>query len=323
MPSPTDNINWSKLSELRRRFLDATAGQVDYWDSPETLELYDATFAQRIGWKWGFVLDDLASLDWSVPKGTIVDFGCGTGIAGRCVLERVDPSVHTLHLVDRSRAAVEFAARRDVQRFPDLKVEVGVPGRIDVLLISHVLTEMDQPQLEQLADLAATATSVIWVEPGTFEASLTLIAIRERLRDAFNVIAPCTHRNRCGILSPENERHWCHFFAHPPSEIFTDRFWSRFGQELEIDLRSLPLSYLVLDKRPCPGSVEGATRLIGRPNIFKPHAEVLACSNAGVCPLEVTKRTHPGVYRSLKKGKASSRVIVKHNNGRVVDWQER
>ena len=46
-----------------------------------------------------------------------------------------------------------------------------------------------------------------------------LIEVRERLREKFLLIAPCTHQAACGLLVPENERHWCHQFALPPSGI--------------------------------------------------------------------------------------------------------
>ena len=322
MSSSPDNINWSTLRRLRRTFLDGTGGDGDYWNSLDDLEHYDATFAQRIGWKWDFVLGELSALDWTPPEGNILDWGCGSGIAGRTVISHFGLCGNsTLWVSDRSTRAVQFASRKAADRFPNLTVNLGAPKVIDLLLVSHVLTEITASQIEQIVALAAQAQSVIWVEPGTYEASLTMIAIREQLRDRFNNIAPCTHQNRCGILSPENERHWCHFFARPPNEIFTDSFWSKFGHEMEIDLRSLPLSFLVLDKRTWPEQSLQHTRIIGRPNMFKPHAEVLACSCDGVSSLEVRKRTHPEAYREIKKGNCPSRAEVVSEGRKVVDWK--
>lgn len=323
MPSSPTGINWATLRRLRQKFLSGTAGTSDYWESFDDLEQYDLTLAQRIGWKWDFVLGDLKESGWHPPTGNIVDWGCGSGVAGRAFLDRFGHDSNTrLWLSDRSSRAMQFAARRAGNKFPDLPVERGAPKSTDVLLISHVLTELDQAQIEKLVAQAATATAVVWVEPGTYEASLTLIAIREQMRERFNIVAPCTHQNRCGILTPENERHWCHFFAIPPQEIHTDAFWSQFALELEIDLRSLPLSYLVLDQRAGCEQSPLSTRILGRPNMFKAHAEVLGCSCRGVCSLEVVKRTHGNVYRQLKKGKGPSRVNAKSENGRVTEWLE-
>jgi ribosomal protein RSM22 (predicted rRNA methylase) len=312
-----DTLDWKALERMRTAFLAGTAGATDYWQSEADLAAYDASFAQRIGWKWDYVLAELKRRGWSPPAGELLDWGCGSGIAGRAFLDYFGAdSVAGLRLWDRSPLAMSFAAQRAREKFPGLNVVAGLnaetevaatrasPPRDSVLLISHVLTELTPEQVEALADLAAEAASVIWVEPGTYEASLTLIAIRERLRERLNVIAPCTHAGRCGILAPGNERHWCHHFATPPPEVFTDGDWSRFANLLGIDLRDLPLSFLVLDARPAQVLPPGAARVIGHPRIYKGHALLLGCEAAGVRERKLTRRKFPDEFRALKKGEA-------------------
>ncbi len=170
-----------------------------------------------------------------------------------------------------------------------------------ILLVSHVLTELTPEQTEALMGLAVRAQCVLWVEPGTHEVSRRLIAIRERLRERFNVIAPCTHSASCGMLAPGNQRHWCHHFATPPREIFTDGNWSRFARLTGIDLRDLPLSFLVLDQRPAPPAPPGAGRVIGHPRIYKAHALLLGCDATGVREHKLQQRTLPAEFRTLKK----------------------
>lgn len=301
-------IDWKALERMRAAFLAGTAGGADYWQTESDLAAYDATFAQRIGWKWDYVLEELKRRGWTPPAGEVLDWGCGSGIAARAFLDHFGTKeTARLRLWDRSHLAVTFAARRAREKFNSLKIVTGLnSGAVfdGTLLISHVLTELTSEQTEALAELAAQATSVIWVEPGTYECSLTLIAIRERLRERMNVIAPCTHAGRCGILAPENERHWCHHFAAPPPEVFVDGDWSRFANLLGIDLRDLPLSFLVLDSRPAPPLRPGAGRVLGHPRIYKAHALLLGCDASGVSERKLTKRTHPEEYRALKKGAA-------------------
>ena len=79
---PPQDPDLSTLERLRQGFLAGTAGQQDYWRSARDLAAYDATFAQRIGWKWDFVLEDLMALGWKPPAGPVLDWGCGSGIAG-------------------------------------------------------------------------------------------------------------------------------------------------------------------------------------------------------------------------------------------------
>jgi hypothetical protein len=312
-----DTIDWTALQRLRAEYLAGSAGGRDYWRNESDLASYDATFAQRIGWKWDYVLAELSRRGWVPPMGQLLDWGCGSGIANRAFLDHFTmQSVTGLRVWDRVPLAMEFAAKRAREKYPGLAVDVGLGGlqlagsEIDTavalgqgragrklvaarphegavapgatrptftLLISHVLTELNPEQTAALVDLAARAECVLWIEPGTSEVSRRLIGIRERLKERFNVIAPCTHAAPCGMLSSENERHWCHHFAAPPREIFTDGNWSRFARLTGIDLRDLPLSFLVLDQRAAPSLPAGSGRVIGHPRVYKAHALLLGC----------------------------------------------
>ena len=71
------NRYWKKddlalLRRLRERFIARTAGERDYWQSDEELELYDTTFGERIGWKWDAVLTGLEALGWK-PRVPLLD----------------------------------------------------------------------------------------------------------------------------------------------------------------------------------------------------------------------------------------------------------
>lgn len=299
-----DGIDWDRLDQLRRAFLEGTAGRRDYWDSDAALEAYDATFAQRIGWKWDFVLHELRRAGWTPPGGPLLDWGCGTGLATRAFLDHFGASaVSRVTFFDRSARATDFAARRARQRFPDLPVATGAEAAPALVLLSHVLTELQPRQVAELLSELRAATSILWVEPGTCEASLALIAIRERLRPELPPVAPCLHREPCGILAPGNEPHWCHFFATPPPSVFTDPFWARFGRRLGIDLRSVPLSYLVLDRRgpDRPPRAPEQVRVLGRPLPQKAEVRFLGCDASGVREHVFSRRAYPGIWRSARK----------------------
>jgi hypothetical protein len=317
-----ETIDWQALGQLRSAFLAGTAGAGDYWQSESDLASYDATFAQRIGWKWDYVLAELACRGWLPPQGELLDWGCGSGVAGRAFLDHFgSETVSVLRLWDRSPQAMQFAVKRARQKYPELGVSAGLVEQPATVLISHVLTELTPAQAEALADFAAQAAAVLWVEPGTYEASLTLISIRERLRERLNVVAPCTHQARCGILTPENERHWCHHFAPSPPEIFTDGNWARFAKLAGVDLRSLPLSFLVLDRRPVPALPPGATRIIGHPRVYRPHALLLGCDESGVRERQLTKRTLPDEFKRLKKGGCDPLQIWQCEGDEIVEMR--
>ena len=165
--------------------------------------------------------------------------------------------------------AVEFAQKAAQKAFPDLRTSAVTPGFLTggdapgLVVVSHVLNELSAPALAELRALLGRAQAVLWVESGTRETSRKLSAEREHLRESFQVAAPCTHAGSCPVLAPENERHWCHFFAPVPGEIFANPDWVKFGQRAGIDLRSLPYCFLALDRRPVTPA-PGLSRVIGR-----------------------------------------------------------
>jgi len=322
------DVNWNALRRLRTRFLQfdprntpddpknskgapseptpaPAPDRTDYWRSHSELASYDFTFGERIGWKWDTILAELKTRGWTPPEGSVLDWGCGSGIAGRRVAEAWPGEVRTLLFSDRSGPAVSFAVTRARADFPGLTVQAApADAAPDLLVLSHVLNELTPEALERLLTLVAQAQAVLWVEPGTSPASRQLIAVRERLLAKFRVIAPCTHGAACGMLTPGNERHWCHHFARVPGYVHTDPGWGRFAQTLEIDLASVPFSFLVLDRRPAIAAPENAgdqARVIGQPRYYKGFSKVLSCQADGVQELTLQKRDAPDLFKAMKK----------------------
>ncbi len=323
-----DEIDWAALERLRGLFLSGGAARAPYWRSPADLASYDFTYGARIAWKWDAVLQELDERGWPPPATSllnlehecgdgragawsVLDWGCGSGVAGRRVVRWLGAGrTGALRLWDHSALAADFAAAAARTQFPGLRVEHLTPGFFDgnepigLLVISHVLTELSTEERGALVALAGRADAVLWVEPGTLEASRALIAIREQLRDRFRIVAPCTHQAACGLLAPDNTRHWCHHFAAPPPAIFVDSNWAQFGRRAGIDLRSLPYSFLALARADLPPAAEpesGFDRVIGEPRFSKGVARVLSCSAAGVGELTVQKRDAPALVRELKR----------------------
>jgi len=301
-----DTLDWAALARLRDGFLSGAGAAGAYWQSRADLAAYDLTFAQRIAWKWDAVLAELKLREWTPPPGGVLDWGCGSGVAGRCVVRAFGAeNFSALRQFDRSALAMEFAAVRAKSVFPQLTVNVGgaeveSPG---LLVLSHVLNELPDAEREGLLRLARRSAAVLWVEPGTHADSRALIAMRERLREEFEVIAPCTHSEVCGLLAGGNERHWCHNFAAPPPGIMADSDWVRFGQRMGIDLRSLPYSFLALERRGLRSDAQrlaGWQRIVGSPRIYKGFAKLFCCQADGVRGLTLQRRDAPEVFKRLK-----------------------
>lgn len=305
-----DEIDWKALDRLRDGFLSGTAADGPYWRSRSDLASYDFTYGERIGWKWDAVLRELRLRGWTPPPGLLVDWGCGSGIAGRRALDTWGANSFTgLRVWDHSPEAREFATGAARDAYPALKVALYAEDEpIGLLVLSHLLNELSPDAKVALANVIERATAVIWIEPGTSAVSRDLISWRESLRLTHRIIAPCTHGGQCGLLTAGRERDWCHHFAPAPPGVYADSNWVRFGQRAGIDLRSLPYAHLVLAKQGTPPTSPAlpadAARIIGRPEHFKPYARVLSCDATGVDELTIPRRTCGALYKQLDRTKA-------------------
>jgi SAM-dependent methyltransferase len=296
-----------RLRRLRELFLDErrAAALPDYWRDARDLAAYDAVLGARIGWKWDAVLAECRDRGWPrADAATVLDHGCGSGVAARAFVAAFGAREVLCH--DRSRAAMAFAVERLRAQLPAVAART-LPAlgdvRPDVLLVSHVLGELDPDGEQQLRGLIARSARVVWVEPGARAVSRRLSAIRDELLGTFRVVAPCPHRARCPALAREHD--WCHFFAAPPPEAFTAGFWAITARELGIDLRALPYAFLALERVPVvapPPSVPPPPhRVLGRASVGKHDARVQLCTEPDLVDAVVTKRAQPELWRALKK----------------------
>ncbi|MBL8860896.1 MAG: hypothetical protein JNK02_02705, partial [Planctomycetes bacterium] len=281
------------------------------WSSARELALYDATFGARIGWKWRAVLAELSLRAITPPRGTILDWGSGTGVASRAWIDALGAQGQRVLLHDHSAASRAFAAHALRARHPALEVvELEAPPAepVDVLLASHVISELEDRDFDRLVDLGTRARFVVWVEPGAKPLARRLVEARERLRTALAVLAPCTHHAACPLAAPERARDWCHHLAAPPPEAFTTRLWNQVARELGIDLRSLPYSFLVLGRGPERDHGPDAARILGRPRVEKGRALLDVCSAEGVRVLRFLERLDKGAFRAFERAPQSPRL---------------
>jgi ribosomal protein RSM22 (predicted rRNA methylase) len=329
-PVTWETLNWEALERLRQRFLSGQPGGGSYWNHRSELASYDFTFGQRIRWKWEAVLRELALRGWTPPPGPLLDWGCGSGMAARCVLEFFAPTARgPLRLYDQSSLATEYATERVRHAFPGVPVEPLTLTQVDALaapgtvLISHVLNELTEEGGRPLRRVLDRAAAIVWVEPGTHADSRALIAMRESLRAEFHLMAPCPHQEACGLLTEQNARHWCHHFAEPPAGLMSDSNWVRFAQRAGIDLRRAPYSFMVLERaglrEPAPGKIAaGWSRLLGEPRVYKGFCKLLSCQAGGVCDWELQKRVAPGQFKQFKSGESRGLWRFEVQGGRIV-----
>ncbi|MFO1076463.1 MAG: small ribosomal subunit Rsm22 family protein [Planctomycetota bacterium] len=303
---PPTRAELERIQRLRELFLDEERGERalgDYWRSDDDLAAYDAVLAQRIGWKWDAVLAECRERGWAPDADAVVlDHGCGSGIAARRFAAAF--GARTVHCHDRSPRAMAFAAR-------SIPGGVACPHpatvRPDVLLVSHVLGELDPRGEADLRTLIAQSRSVILVEPGSRAVARRLSALRDDLRAEFRLIAPCPHAAACPVLAAPGDGDWCHFFAPPPPEVFTDGEWVRTARAVGIDLRALPYAFVAAARATAPPPTtppppKPPERRLGRPTITPHTATLHSCTADGLRTTTIHKRTDPAAWRALKRG---------------------
>jgi hypothetical protein len=83
-----------------------------------------------------------------------------------------------------------------------------------------------------------------------------------------------------------------------------------------IDLRSLPYAFAALD-RSWRGESRDLSRVIGRPETFKPYVRLLNCDRTGLAELEIPKRTNAALCKELERSRKPL-VYEWKRDGKVV-----
>lgn len=313
--------DWNTLERLRTRFIEQKSGAGVYWKDENDLTNYHSFFAARIGWKWDNALEEAGKRGFHPHGKRILDWGCGSGIATlRALAAWEENAIEEVLLWDHSMLACRFAQKTIQEAYPNLTVTIASGTSSwdsleeTIVLVSHTLNELTEEAQKTLTAQISGAAQIIFVEAGNHVTSHLLIKQREALKEHFNIVAPCTHCDDCPMQIGENRHHWCHFFGKPAIEAFTEGDWALFATMMEIDLRSLPYSCLVLNANRLEklDTLENTSRLIGRPRQFKGYTRLLSCDTHGLRDLELQKRDNKSLWKSLKKGK----------DGTLYQWTE-
>jgi len=303
-------INWQKIQGLRKHYLSlGQAGSKDYWNDLELIESYDKVLGERIAWKWSAVLNQVKDRISFTTSVSVLDWGCGTAVASRKFYEYFGETIVSINLHDRSRKVANYASKRLAAEVKDCNISIldSMPAeKSTVALLSHVINEFDEKDLDRLVHSLRGHELIIWLEPGTHRESRRLNHVRAELLDEYEVIAPCSHQSKCPMQQEEHSSHWCHFFARPPAEAFQSQLWAEAKKHLGIDLRSLPTSFLCLMRKEGTGVVstssDSAAVLIGRHRIYKGYLKYLECSEAGLSEVRLQKRDNKKLFKQLSDG---------------------
>lgn len=293
--------DWRRLERLRASFL--TPQTRTAWKDQRDFELYNAVFGRRIAWKFLKIFEilDKSNQNWKPQSRILWDWGCGTGLVSCLLAQIYDFEVIYLH--DRHPDVARFA--RQLHRNHALPALIGSPPEDSsaiLLLVSHVLDELDTEGEKALRLAVERSQEVLWLEPGDRSNSKKLTQFRDWMLDCNWVfLAPCPHRQSCPMNQPQRQGDWCHFFAHPPEEAFHSAHWRLVSEKLGIDLRSLSFSFLLAIRNKDAKPLSEAPRWLGRAKVSKHDFEVEFCSLQGWSRQKFRKKDYPSLYRRLQR----------------------
>jgi ribosomal protein RSM22 (predicted rRNA methylase) len=192
---------------------------------------------------------------------------------------------------DLARGASHPALAAARWRQQDLREsEWGQPERYDLVVLGHVLNELDDADRRAVVAQAwqRTAGLLLIVEPGTSAAFPVVRAAREQLlAEGAHTLAPCVHDRACPLAGD-----WCHF----PQRLRRPEFQRRARGAPSI-WEDSKFSYAAMARfgpdRPAWG------RVIREPTSNKAYAEVQISAAAGVLRYRALKR-HRDAFRAAR-----------------------
>ena len=135
------------LRRLRGRFLAADPIAGDYWESAKDLALYDATFGERIGWKWDAVLRELTAAEQQALQQSEADFSEARRSAARRLVLMLAFSVLLALVV--SRLSLRYSEALERER--NLQYEDAVRARREQEQLSARLLEIEEDDKKKLS----------------------------------------------------------------------------------------------------------------------------------------------------------------------------
>ncbi|SDK58448.1 small ribosomal subunit Rsm22 family protein [Nonomuraea jiangxiensis] len=218
-----------------------------------------------------------------------LDVGGGTGAALWAAgatwpsLTKVTVIEHDPHIIDlgkrlaRSSPALSGATWRQASVHPGLDRPAA-----DLVTMSYALGELPERDRQDVVRwLAADATMVIVIEPGTPTGYATIAQARQALAEyGMHIAAPCPHDGPCPILPG---RDWCHFSVRLPRSALHRRV--KLGT---LGFEDEKFSYVAATATPAP---RAAARVLRHPAKRKGLVSLRLCTGEdGLRDVLVSKR---------------------------------
>ncbi len=228
---------------------------------------------------------------------TVLDVGAGTGAATWAIynflqnkkflcLER-EPEMINIgkKLMDDSELS-----KNTIWKPFDI-IENNIDGKFDLVIVSYMINELPKDKIDIAIEKLWNATNevLIVLEPGTPKGFSNIIKIRNILLESKgNIIAPCTHQNKCQIQDSD----WCQFTCRVQRSKVHKKL-----KDGSCPYEDEKFSYIAVSKKKC---VKSNNRILRHPTINKGFSEFKVCNVDGIKNIRLSKKDG-SLYKEAKK----------------------
>lgn len=241
------------------------------------------------------------------PINTVLDVGAGTGAATWAAynffenkdfmcLERENEMINIGKLLMKNFMEINKCV--SWEKFDILND--GINKKFDLVMASYMINELPKNVIDiaikKLWD--ATNNILLILEPGTPKGFSNIINIRDiLLKNNANIIAPCSHQNKCPIQDDD----WCQFTCRVQRSKIHKKL--KDGSSPYEDEK---FSYIAVSKKECE---KAKNRILRHPIINKGFSEFKVCNIDGIKTIKLSRKDGE-LYKEAKKKSSGDSLSI-------------
>ena len=233
---------------------------------------------------------------------TVLDVGAGTGAATWAINNLINTEKITcLEREDEMRKIGSQLMNKYIKNVQwesfDL-TQNEIQQKADLVITSYVINELTEADRQNAITEMWKATNgmLVIIEPGTPEGFSHILQAREiLLEQGANIVAPCTHNNRC----PIDKDDWCSFYVRVARNKLQKQ-----AKNGELGFEDEKFSYIAFSKT----SIQHKNAVILRhPQINSGYVKVKICNENGI-EEKIYSKKDKEIYKKIRKMNAGDMI---------------
>lgn len=233
---------------------------------------------------------------------TVLDVGAGTGAATWAINNLINTEKITcLEREDEMRKIGSQLMNKQIKNVQwesfDLTQD-EIQQKADIVVTSYVINELTEADRQKaiIKMWNATNSMLVIIEPGTPEGFSHILKAREiLLEQGANIIAPCTHNNKCHIGKDD----WCSFYVRVARNKL-----QRQAKNGELGFEDEKFSYIAFSRT----SIQHENAVILRhPQINSGYVKVKICNENGI-EEKIYSKKDKEIYKKIRKMNAGDMI---------------